>query len=151
MNPKRIAADHLLSTGNSIFVHFFTQVECVNLPSFLREAHPTRCALEFGYNMVKGQSNFGIDAYALQASLSFANRGWHHCVIPWGAVFCIVDPLGKGLLWDEPEPVQQPQFPHVGEALRYESEALGNFANTIASSTPERRRASFRVIDGGKS
>lgn len=104
---KCIVAQALLSSGNSIFVHLDPRMPDVECPVWLK--HQPHISLEFGYNMPIPIRNLQVTEGGISGTLSFSRTPiW--CVIPWTAVFTIVDGKGKGRVWEDhiPKDVRKP-------------------------------------------
>jgi len=100
MPAKRQTMDKLLR-DRPVLVHLDPRRPGVDVPGQHRAE--ARLVLRFGYGLTPPIADLTVDEQGVSGTLTF--RGVpHRCVIPWTAVFAIVDEDGRGLVWGEDVP-----------------------------------------------
>jgi hypothetical protein len=98
--PKSDVARALLLRG-SVFVHLDPRDEDVCVPAWLRQQ--PQLVLQIGLDMPIPIPDLRVDGEGIVGTLSF-QRTPFTCVVPWKAVFALLDEAGKGMLWPESLP-----------------------------------------------
>lgn len=99
--PKREVALVLLQSANSVYVHLDPRHAEVMVPTWFRKQ--PQLVLQVGLNMAVPIVDLDVGEEALSCTLSF-NRAPHYCFIPWDAVYALVDPDGRGMVWPDSVP-----------------------------------------------
>lgn len=99
--PKREVAMVLLQSANSVYVHLDPRVAEVLVPTWFKKQ--PQLVLQVGLNMAVPIVDLDVGEEALSCTLSF-NRSPHYCFIPWDAVYALVDPDGRGMVWPDSVP-----------------------------------------------
>ena len=115
---KRLTMDKLLRDG-PVLVHLDPRRPGVDVP--LSHRSEPRLVLRFGYGLTPPIVDLAVEELALSGTLTF--RGVpHRCLVPWSAVFAIVDEENRGFIWGEDVPVEisheYSRDPHVETAAR---------------------------------
>lgn len=98
--PKPDAAKQILAKGN-LTLHFDPRKPGVDVPERFR-TQPT-LVLEVGHAMHVPIPDLRLDETALYATLSFSQVPYT-CTVPWSAVYGLVGPDKKGVLWEDEIP-----------------------------------------------
>jgi len=103
--PKKEVALALLS-NSSVFVHLDPRVDGVVVPLWFKKQ--PQLVLQIGLNMPVPIPDLHLDEEGLSCTLSF-NRSPFHCMVPWAAVYAMVDDEHRAMVWpdDVPPEVQQ--------------------------------------------
>lgn len=99
--PKREVAMVLLQSANSVYVHLDPREAEVLVPTWFKKQ--PQLVLQVGLNMAVPIVDLDVGEEALSCTLSF-NRTPHYCFIPWDAVYALVDPDGRGMVWPDSVP-----------------------------------------------
>jgi stringent starvation protein B len=105
MPAKRSTMDTLLRDG-PVLVHLDPRRAGVEVPA--QHRGEPRLILRFGHDLKPPILDLTIDESALSGTLTFRGTPYR-CVLPWKAVFAIVDEDGRGLVWGEDVP---PEIAH---------------------------------------
>lgn len=107
MSSKRAVADAILAKS-PMRVHLDPRRNGVVVPVHYHE-HPS-LILELGRNLRVPIPDLVVDDVGVSGTLTFGGEPFH-CVVPWGAVFGLVDPDGRGQTWKEDIPTDLPSTP----------------------------------------
>lgn len=106
--PKKEVALALLE-GDSVFIHLDPRKDGVLVPKNLGKQ--AQLVLQVGLNLAIRIPDLNIDDEGVSCTLSF-NRAPFWCRMPWTAIYALVGPDGRGMLWPEDVP------PEVAEQMR---------------------------------
>lgn len=98
--PKKEVALALLE-GDSLFVHLDPRKEGVLVPRSLGKQ--PQLVLQIGLHLAIRIPDLEIDEDGVSCTLSF-NRSPFWCRMPWSAIYALVGPDGRGMLWPEDVP-----------------------------------------------
>lgn len=98
--PKVEVARELLRRG-SVDIHLDPRQAGVAVPPNLRSK--PHVVLQVGYDMPVPIPDLRVDDAGVAGTLSFDSRPFA-CIVPWSAVFALVDEKGKGMRWPESTP-----------------------------------------------
>jgi len=115
---KREVLTAILARGDA-FLHLDARHTGVDVPPWLK-GDPNLC-LQLGYDLPVPIPDLALDEDGVRATLSFRREPFL-CVVPWAAIFLIVDAESRGMLWEDdappetrvqaPRPASQPPAPH---------------------------------------
>ncbi len=112
--PKKEVALALLE-GDSVFIHLDPRKDGVVVPkSHLKQA---QLVLQVGLNLAIRIPDLTIDDEGVSCTLSF-NRVAFWCLLPWGAIYALVGPDGRGMLWPEDVPPEVAAQMRAGRAAK---------------------------------
>jgi hypothetical protein len=94
-------------------VHLDPRGADVRVPAWLRKQ--PQLVLQIGLDMPIPIPDLRVDAEGIYGTLSF-QRTPFTCVVPWSAVFALLDEAGKGMLWPESLP------PEIAAEVAFELE-----------------------------
>jgi stringent starvation protein B len=98
--PKKEVALALLE-GESVFIHLDPRREGVLVPKqFVKQ---TQLVLQVGLKLAIRIPDLHIDDEGISCTLSF-NRAPFWCRMPWGSIYALVGPDGRGMLWPDDVP-----------------------------------------------
>ena len=97
---KKDVALQLLEQA-TVFVHLDPRAEAVRVPPWFKKQ--PQLVLQIGLNMAVPIPDLDVDDNGLSCTLSF-NRSPFMCVIPWSAVFALVDENRQGMVWPDDVP-----------------------------------------------
>lgn len=98
--PKKEVALALLE-GESVFIHLDPRREGVLVPKqFVKQ---TQLVLQVGLKLAIRIPDLHIDDEGISCTLSF-NRAPFWCRMPWAAIYALVGPDGRGMLWPDDVP-----------------------------------------------
>lgn len=157
-HPVQSVVESLRAAGRCPRLHVNALCQGVECPDFIRDQWKERLIIDL-------DSSYPLDLTfaddGLAADLSFGGYVTR-CTFPWKAIYVVADrATGRGLVFDQhmPESVRASRPPTTGplpnrapksaaaEAKRA-PDGGGGSTSTNAEEV-QRRRASFRVIDGG--
>lgn len=115
--PKPEVALALLQSAASVYVHLDPRPLGVRVPVHFKKQ--PQLVLQIGLNMAVPIVDLDVGQEALSCTLSF-NRRPEFCRIPWSAVFGLVDPEGRGMLWPDSIP---PEVASASEGRSVKAEA----------------------------
>jgi stringent starvation protein B len=103
--PKKEVALALLA-HSSVFIHLDPRVANVVVPVWFKKQ--PQLVLQIGLNMPVPIQDLHVDDDGLSCTLSF-NRSPFHCMVPWAAVYAMVDDEQRAMVWpdDVPPEVQR--------------------------------------------
>jgi stringent starvation protein B len=113
--PKREIALRLLE-GDSVFIHLDPRKDGVVVPK--NHARQPQLVLQIGLNLAIRIPDLEVDEEGVSCTLHF-NRAPFWCRMPWSAVYALVGPDGRGMLWPEdvpPEVAAQMRAGRAGKA-----------------------------------
>jgi stringent starvation protein B len=85
----------------TVFVHLDPRAEAVRVPPWFKRQ--PQLVLQVGLNMAVPIPDLEVNDEGLSCTLSF-NRAPFLCVIPWSAVFALVDENRQGMVWPDDVP-----------------------------------------------
>lgn len=94
-NDKLDAASEILARG-SLFVHLDPRLDDVDVPRWYRRQ--AQLVLQVGYDMPVPIPDLCVNEQGVFGTLAFHDYV-HFCMVPWSAVFAMVDEEGKGRVW----------------------------------------------------
>jgi Stringent starvation protein B len=97
---KREVLTAILARGDA-FLHLDARHTGVDVPAWLK-GDPNLC-LQLGYDLPVPIPDLALDEQGVRATLSFRREPFL-CIVPWSAVFLIVDAESRGMLWEEDAP-----------------------------------------------
>ena len=98
--PKKEVALALLE-GESVFIHLDPRRSGVLVPK--QFAKQTQLVLQVGLKLAIRIPDLHIDEEGISCTLSF-NRAPFWCRMPWGSIYALVGPDGRGMLWPDDVP-----------------------------------------------
>jgi stringent starvation protein B len=99
---KRLTMDKLLHDG-PVLVHLDPRRPGVDVP--VQHRTEPRLVLRFGYGLTPPIVDLTVEELAVSGTLTFGGVP-HLCLVPWSAVFAIVDEENRGFIWGEDVPVE---------------------------------------------
>jgi stringent starvation protein B len=90
----------------TVFVHLDPRGEAVRVPLWFKRQ--PQLVLQIGLNMAVPIPDLEVDDEGISCTLSF-NRAPFLCVIPWAAVFALVDDQRQGMVWPDDVPPELAQ------------------------------------------
>lgn len=99
--PPKVSVARILLERGSVFVHLNPQAEDVVVPDYLRKRPGT--VLEIGLNLPKPIPDLVVDDAGIRGTLSF-DCGFVPCYVPWSAVYALVGPDDRGIVWEDSVP-----------------------------------------------
>lgn len=162
VHPVQSVIESLYAAGRCPRLHVNAMFEGVVCPDFIREQWRERLIIDLDPSY---PLDLTFDDDALGADLSFGGYVTR-CKFPYGAVYVVADrSTGRGIVLDQnmPESVKRTRYGKANPAGAQAKPALrsvgssepatGDAPQTQAASTDEaqvqKRRAAFKVIDGG--
>ncbi len=97
---KRDVLTAILARGDA-FLHLDARHVDVDVPAWLK-GDPNLC-LQLGYDLPVPIPDLTLDDTGVRATLSFRREPFL-CVVPWAAIFLIVDAESRGMLWEDDAP-----------------------------------------------
>lgn len=112
--PKKEVALALLE-GDSVFIHLDPRKEGVVVPR--THGKQPQLVLQIGLHLAIRIPDLTIDDDGVSCTLSF-NRAPFWCRLPWGAIYALVGPDGRGMLWPEDVPPEVAAQMRAGRATK---------------------------------
>lgn len=165
VHPVQSVIESLYAAGRCPRLHVNALFEGVICPDFIREQWRERLIIDLDASY---PLDLSFEDDHLEADLSFGGYVTR-CTFPWGAIYVVADrSTGRGIVLDQnmPESVKRSRYGRGGEGattkpdLRSVTEehpsgsaveevALDPEAGANSDEEARKRRAAFRVIDGG--
>lgn len=98
--PKLEVAKAIMAEG-MLYIHLDPRTSGVVVPA--KHAKQSRLVLAVAETMAVPIPDLKVDAAGISGTLSF-NRAPFFCKIPWSAVYGLVSPDGRGMIWYEDVP-----------------------------------------------
>jgi stringent starvation protein B len=159
VHPVQSVIESLYAAGRCPRLHVNAMFDGVVCPDFIREQWRERLIIDLDPSY---PLDLTFEEEVLAADLSFGGYVTR-CTFPYGAVYVVADrSTGRGIVLDQnmPESVKrsrygkasgsmQPDKPNLRSVGNADSAPEGSEAAEVDEEQVQKRRASFKVIDGG--